>query len=187
MPAVLILLTVLVLVPLAEIALFIEVGGRIGLWPTLGLTVATAFAGTLLIRLQGIAVIERVKRELDRGELPVQGLVDALCLAFAGMLLLTPGFFTDAIGALLLLPPIRALLYHRVRAAVERRRAKAEEEMRRRGHGPARPAPPVIETDYEEIPEREETSDRGRIPKNEETEVREDDDMPPPGGGWGPR
>ncbi len=97
-------------VPLAEIALFIEVGGFIGLWPTIAIVIATAVAGTALIRWQGINTLQRAQYEMEAQRLPVRELFDGVCLLFAGALLLTPGFLTDGVGFLLLVPPLRALL-----------------------------------------------------------------------------
>ncbi len=97
-----------VLVPIIEIALFIQVGGAIGLWPTLGIVVLTALAGTLLVRAQGLATLRDVQRSLRGAGDPVGPLANAALILVAGVLLLTPGFFTDAVGFALLLPPVRA-------------------------------------------------------------------------------
>jgi UPF0716 protein FxsA len=94
-------------VPVVEIALFIQVGGWIGLWPTLALIVFTAVLGTYLLRQQGLATLARARASMSRHEFPVNEVFDGACLLFAGALLLTPGFLTDAVGALLLLPPFR--------------------------------------------------------------------------------
>lgn len=107
--AYLIFLTIL-FVPLIEIALFFLVGGLIGLWPTLALAVVTAFIGTYLIRRQGLGIIARVQSELASNRLPVTDLFSGLCLFVAGALLLTPGFATDVLGGLLLVPLFRYLL-----------------------------------------------------------------------------
>ena len=97
-------------IPLIEIAVFIEVGGRIGLISTLAMIFATAAVGTALLRYQGLSVLADARRSAERGELPVQALLDGVCLVVAGALLLTPGFVTDLAGALLLITPIRRLL-----------------------------------------------------------------------------
>jgi UPF0716 protein FxsA len=97
-------------IPLLEIAVFIEVGGRIGLFSTLGLIFATAAIGTALLRFQGLSVLADARGAVERGELPVQALLDGVCLIIAGALLLTPGFVTDLAGGLLLITPIRRLL-----------------------------------------------------------------------------
>ncbi len=106
----LLLLAAFILVPLIEIGLFIEVGGWIGLWPTLGLIILTAVIGTALLRQQGLATLRRAQSQMDAGQVPAKELFDGACLLFGGLLLLTPGFFTDAVGFLLLMPPIRDLL-----------------------------------------------------------------------------
>ena len=107
MPLLLVILATLVAVPLAEIAVFIRVGGVIGVWPTIALVVATAVVGTWLIRLQGLATLARAQQALDRQDLPVQEIFEGLCLLVAGVLLITPGFVTDAAGFALLVPPVR--------------------------------------------------------------------------------
>lgn len=97
-------------IPLIEVALFIVVGGAIGLWPTIGLVVLTAIIGTTLIRLQGLAVLAQARVKLDRGEPPVGDMFHAMGLVIAGVLLLTPGFLTDALGFLLLVPAVRTMI-----------------------------------------------------------------------------
>lgn len=97
-------------VPLIEIALFIEVGGFIGLWPTIAIVIATAVVGTALIRHQGLSTLRRAQQEMDANRLPMRELFDGVCLLFAGALLLTPGFMTDTLGFLLLVPPLRRFL-----------------------------------------------------------------------------
>ena len=94
-------------VPLVEIYVLLEVGGIVGVLPTIGLVVLTAIIGAGLIRAQGIATLGRVQQELDRGELPAVGIIEAALLLVAGALLLTPGFVTDTIGFLILVPPLR--------------------------------------------------------------------------------
>ena len=104
-----VLLAAFIAVPVIEIALFIEVGGWIGLWPTIAIVVVTAFAGTTLLRIQGLAVLQRAQESAARNELPMQEVFDGLCLLVAGVLLLTPGFFTDALGFTLFVPVLRKL------------------------------------------------------------------------------
>ena len=106
----LVIFLTLIGVPLIEIAVFIEVGGRIGLWPTLAMIFATAAMGTALLRYQGLSVLADARGSMERGELPVRALLDGVCLVIAGALLLTPGFVTDLAGGLLLITPIRRLL-----------------------------------------------------------------------------
>lgn len=107
--AVLILLA-LILVPVAEIAVFVEVGGRIGVWPTVGTIILTALVGTALLRQQGLSTLLKVQESLEQNRFPVAELFDGLCLLVAGALLLTPGFVTDAVGLLLFVPVFRSIL-----------------------------------------------------------------------------
>lgn len=104
------LFALLVAVPIVEIALFIQVGGWIGLWPTLALVVLTAVAGAVLMRAQGRGALVELQSRLDRGGDPTGPMAHGALILFAGALLLTPGFFTDATGLLLLLPPVRSAL-----------------------------------------------------------------------------
>ena len=97
-------------VPIIEIAVFIEVGGWIGLWPTLGLVVLTAIVGSIELRSQGLATLNKLRQQLDQGVLPAQTLFDGVCLLFAGALLLTPGFVTDILGMALFIPAFRKFL-----------------------------------------------------------------------------
>ena len=100
----LILFLLFLLTPLIEIAVFIEVGSLIGLWPTLGVVVLTAVLGAALWRAQGLSTWARAQETLRAGELPVREVTDGAFLLVAGALLLTPGLVTDAIGFLLLVP-----------------------------------------------------------------------------------
>lgn len=101
------LLIIFVAVPILEIAAFIQVGSLIGLWPTLGLTIATAVAGAGLVRYQGFRTLMALRDNLDSGQLPVEPAIHAGFLLVAGLCLVTPGFVTDAIGFVLLVPPAR--------------------------------------------------------------------------------
>lgn len=109
-----ILLALFFAIPIAEIAIFIEVGNLVGLWPTLGLILLTAFAGIVLIRIQGLSTIEKARRLIERDELPVEPMIHGVGLIIAGALLVTPGFFTDIIGFALLIPPLRLEIARRV-------------------------------------------------------------------------
>ncbi|MCB2097772.1 MAG: FxsA family protein [Parvularculaceae bacterium] len=94
-------------VPILEIAAFIKIGGWIGLLPTLLGCVVTAVIGAFLVRLQGFEVIRRAQTSLARSELPVDQLAHGVFILIAGVLLMTPGYVTDAMGFLLLVPPLR--------------------------------------------------------------------------------
>ncbi|MGD8122747.1 FxsA family protein [Vibrio sp. TRT 2004] len=105
-----ILLLLFIFVPIIEIGLFIQVGGYLGLWPTIALVLITAFVGASLVRSQGIQTLMSVQHRLQQGELPAQQIFEGVMLAVAGVLLLTPGFMTDALGMLVLLPAPRSAI-----------------------------------------------------------------------------
>ena len=151
-PARPLLLAALIGVPLLEIALFIKVGGWIGLGPTLALIVLSAVIGAWIVRRQGISVLLRAQRQLAEGSLPVLQAFEGLCLAIAGVLLLLPGFFTDAIGALLLVPAVRRMLYRHLRHRIETRVIGVSSPPR--DHAPGAPGP-IIDAEYEQIEDRD--------------------------------
>jgi UPF0716 protein FxsA len=93
-----------------EIYLLITVGGIIGAWPTVFLVVFTAVLGAVLLRHQGLLTLNKVQTALARGELPTVAMLEGMVLILCGALLLTPGFFTDALGFLGLIPPLRQAL-----------------------------------------------------------------------------
>ncbi len=107
MPFFPVLLALFFLVPLVEIYILIEVGGLIGALPTVFLVVATAVIGAGLLRWQGLTTWLRVQQTLARGELPAVEMLEGAVLLVGGALLLTPGFVTDALGFLCLIPPAR--------------------------------------------------------------------------------
>ena len=111
------LVILLVVVPIVEIYVGIQVAQEIGWLVTLGLVVLVSVVGAWLVKVQGLGVLARAERRAARGEIPGRELVDGILILLAGLLLLTPGFVTDAFGILLLLPPVRAGM----RGAVRRR------------------------------------------------------------------
>ncbi len=138
------ILGLLIAVPLAEIAALIEVGGLIGGWPTVGAVAATAALGAWLVRLQGLAVLRRARASLAADRVPIREMFDGVCLLVAGVLLLIPGFATDAAGLLLLVPALRGLLALRLahRIAARRRAGGGAIEAVWRETGPEPPDAP---------------------------------------------
>lgn len=146
----LILFAIMVAVPVVEIAVFVQVGGFIGLWPTLAIVVVTALLGTALLRHQGLTTFLRAQQSLAEGRMPLAEVFDGLCILFAGALLLTPGFVTDTVGLLLFAPPLRAFLRDVVGKWLV---ASGRVHVQASGFGePRRPADPrVIEGDYVDL------------------------------------
>jgi UPF0716 protein FxsA len=108
--AVLFLVVIFILVPIAELYVIIKVGEAIGLLPTLLLLLADAVLGSMLLRHQGRAAWIRFNRALAEGRLPHKEVFDGVLVIMGGALLLTPGFLTDILGLILLIPPTRALV-----------------------------------------------------------------------------
>lgn len=104
------LLLIFIVVPVIEIGLFIKVGGLIGLWPTLALVVAMAFLGSWLLRTQGTMAFAELQKSIRDFRDPSEPVAHGALILFAGLLLLTPGFFTDIIGLTLLIRPARNLV-----------------------------------------------------------------------------
>lgn len=100
--------------PLLELAILIWVGTRIGVWPTIGIVLGTGALGAYLARLEGLRVWHRIQHDLATGRMPVAEVVDGLMIFLAGILLLTPGLLTDALGFALLVPRTRKAFRHAV-------------------------------------------------------------------------
>ncbi|MDA8585837.1 FxsA family protein [Rhodobacteraceae bacterium] len=98
-------------VPLIEIALFVQIGGAIGLFATLAIVIGTAILGSVLVRSQGIAVLSQLQNSMSELRDPTEPLVHGAMILFSGALLLTPGFFTDAIGFALMVPAVRRAVF----------------------------------------------------------------------------
>jgi len=105
-----VLLLLFLLVPLIEVYLFIQVGRVIGALPTIALCIFTAVSGTWLFRQQGIQTFRRVQEKVRSGEPPAVDMIEAVILLLTGLLLLVPGFFTDIVGLIFLIPPVRTRL-----------------------------------------------------------------------------
>ena len=101
---------ILIIVPIIEITLFVQIGGAIGLGWTLLVILATAMLGARAIRRQGIGALARAQAQMAAGKPPVGEIVHGVLILFAGILLLTPGFMTDGLGFLLLFPATRLLV-----------------------------------------------------------------------------
>ena len=105
-----IFLILFITIPLVEIAILIKIGSIIGAGYTIALVIGTAFLGVSLLRIQGISTLAKVQANISRGQLPATELIEGLILLISGALLLTPGFFTDTIGFLMLVPTLRQRL-----------------------------------------------------------------------------
>jgi UPF0716 protein FxsA len=103
------LVVVFIVVPIAELYVIWKVGDAIGIWLTLALLAADSVLGSLLLRAQGRSVWGRFNTALAEGKIPHREVIDGVLVIFGGAFLITPGFLTDIVGLLLLIPPTRAL------------------------------------------------------------------------------
>lgn len=147
----------LLAVPIAELWIIVEVAGAVGIVETLALLVLVSVAGAWLLKQQGLATWSRLRRSLERGDIPAEEVTDGALILLGGALLLTPGFLTDLVGLILLLPPSRATIKRGFRRFVVRwagrrwgvapRRRREVEVVRveRRPHAPRTPreGPPL--------------------------------------------
>ena len=103
-----------VFIPLAEIFVFMKMSGLIGLGTSLIIALFTAILGGAIVKYQGLQTMIRAQESMKNAHIPSKELFDGLCLVAAGATLITPGFITDALGFLLLVPPFRDLLRQRL-------------------------------------------------------------------------
>jgi len=109
---------ILLALPLVEIAGFALIGSLVGVLPTVVLALATTVLGAVLLRIQGLGALTRIRATMDAGGTPGRDLVHGLMIGIAGLLLVVPGFFTDALGLLLFLPPVRELVWRFLRSRI---------------------------------------------------------------------
>ena len=146
---------ILLALPLVEIAGFAFVGGLIGVLPTVALVIATTLLGAVLLRIQGIGIIGRIRAALETGDPVERELVHGLMIAIAGLLLVIPGFFTDMLGLALFLAPLRELVWRVLKSRIVIVGAA--------GAGCRRHGPRTIDLDSDDFSRRAET-DRRRLP-----------------------
>ncbi|MEM6886590.1 MAG: FxsA family protein [Pseudomonadota bacterium] len=138
-------------VPLVEITLFIQIGGLIGLGWTLLTVVATAVLGTYLVRNQGLLAMSQIRASFSEIRDPTEPLVHGAMILFSGALLLTPGFFTDAVGFLLLVPSVRTAAFNALRSKVKAHQFGTAHGPQASAHSDPQRHDDVIEGDYAEV------------------------------------
>jgi UPF0716 protein FxsA len=141
------LLLLFILIPLLEIWLFILLGGFIGAYPTLFVILLTAILGTFLVKTQGINVLKEIQSKFNGLENPTEPIVHGAMILFAGALLLTPGFFTDSVGFLLLLPKVRKAAFFWLKNKVNLLKYSSSE----RSSGDKNKYSDIEVTDYKEV------------------------------------
>ena len=107
------------IIPVSEIYILIAIGGQIGILPSIGLVILTGIVGASLARSQGLQTLGRIRDSFQQGVVPGEELLNALLIAVAGIVLLTPGFLTDAAGLFLLIPATRTLCREWLKRRIE--------------------------------------------------------------------
>lgn len=165
----LLILFIFVGVPIAEIAIFIEAGHFFGIWTTISLILITAIIGSAMLRHQGLRALRNTQEALNRNELPIKEVLIGLCLLFSGVLLLTPGFLTDCIGFLLLIPRFRLFLgktiFAQIRSQSYSRVWPSNEKTRHNSDNNERNAT-VIDGEFHEIDNPAINNQDQEVPKN---------------------
>jgi UPF0716 protein FxsA len=115
-----ILLVAFLVVPIAELAVLIKVGSTIGVVDTIILMLLISAVGAWLVKRAGVSVVKRIRSQLELGRVPGAELVDGFLVMLAGALMLTPGFLSDCVALLLLVPPVRAAVRKSLRRRFER-------------------------------------------------------------------
>jgi len=142
-------LIIFVVIPLIEIAVFMAVGEHIGLLTTLLLAFLTAIIGGLIVKHQGLHTIAAMRDAAEKGAMPLNEIFDGFCLVAAGATLITPGFVTDTIGFLLLVPPLRTALREFIKKRTN------IHVMTKSGAACKRQDPNVIDVEYERLEDDE--------------------------------
>lgn len=165
------LFALLTVLPLVEIAVLVKFGQWAGVWLTLAVVVGTAVVGVGVLQRQGLTMMLRTQQAMRRGEPPVGAMMEGAMAVIAGALLIMPGLITDAIGLLLLVPPVRNFVAGRLAAGLFGRadvHVEVFESERRYEPRPDAAGPgvgnggPVIEGDFKRLDERTVDPDKGR-------------------------
>ena len=125
------LLIIFIILPIIEISIFIQVGGFLGTFNTILVIFLTAAVGIYFVRQQGFKTFQKITAELQDQQIPVQGMFDGLVILIAGILLVTPGFLTDIIGFLGLIPKTRVFLLATVKNLFFQRYSKAHKQYKK--------------------------------------------------------
>lgn len=141
------ILLILLITPIVELALLLQVGQWIGFWPTIGLIVVTALAGSVLLKQQGLSVWRQLQQRLGMGDLPGTQIVDGVIVLMSGALLVTPGVLTDVAGFAGLIPLTRAPIRRLIMKRFQRSVAQGSMQMRFGSFGSAVFDPPQADDD----------------------------------------
>jgi len=173
--AALVLLCLFIGLPFAEILTFIEVGGRIGGFATIGATIITALIGAALFRYQGMNTLARAQASLAEGRMPLEEVVGGLGLLLAAICLFVPGFVTDTVGFLLFVPPLRiVVLGAMLRPVIAKARVKMSSNGFDATSDPFRQAGRTIDGEFSDVsePDRDPTVISPGIPDDRQGDIK---------------
>jgi len=108
------------LIPVIELSLLIEIGSYIGIMNTIVIVILTAIVGAYMVRMEGMSVMYNIQRNMQEGMFPGEELISAAMILVAGALLLTPGFFTDIIGFLMVIPVTRKYITNLIKKYIKK-------------------------------------------------------------------
>lgn len=143
---------IFIIFPILEIIVLIKAGEMIGFWPTVLILIGAAVLGFIVIRQQGLTMVGRMMGAMNQGRFPLEPMLDSYVLTTAGFLLIMPGLISDAIGLLLLVPPLRRLAIRSALGIAPEPRSQPQnpqDEQRKGRRGSARPV--IIEGTYERV------------------------------------
>ena len=137
-------------IPLIEIALFVTVGGWLPLWPTLAIVLGTGFLGVFILRQQGLRAMSDMQSAMRGIQSPVSPMAHGALIMMAGFLLILPGFLTDTLGLLLLIPPLRQFVINHFAGRIGLFQQRGQRQDWRNGRN-LNGDPDIIDADYSEI------------------------------------
>ena len=108
-------------IPIIEVILFITVGKYIGLWNTIFIIITTGIIGTILVKSQGITILNNALKEIRSNKMPILSLFEGVAILIAGAFLLTPGFLTDTIGCVMIIPKARNIIINYIISYLKKR------------------------------------------------------------------
>lgn len=166
MPALLFL--AFLVIPVVELAIIVQVQGVVGLGWTIVALIAISLAGAALVKREGLKAWRRLRDALAEARLPAEEVVDGALLLLAGALLLTPGFLTDTVGLLLLLPPSRAVVNAALRGRVRRSLGLPGSARRAPGRDRRTDDPDTLDVEVVEVRRNDDDPGTGRPPPSDE-------------------
>ena len=141
-----------IIIPLIEVMLFIKIGQHIGLWNTIIIIIFTGIIGAILVKSQGITILNKALEEIKSNKIPIFSILEGIAILIAGAFLLTPGFLTDTLGCILLIPKTRNLIISYISKYLKKRTVYKDKTS---FYSKDKDKEKIFEGDYEEIDDNE--------------------------------